>query len=326
MIISRTPMRITLGGGGTDLPSFYSKYGGFVVTMAIDKYIYLTLKSDNFENKVKLRYSQIEIVDDASELKNTRAKEALLFHNLNSSVEINTCADLPSNTGLGSSGSFLVGLLNSIREYKRFGSNPEILANEACNIEINRLNEPVGKQDQYIASYGGIRILDIDKSGYVNVKNLKISQSTIKEFLSKMHVYYLNVKRDASDVLQEQQQLKGNTEDLLKIIKDYGYKTVDTLESGNFHQYGIMMDEYWKLKKQLSSKISIGSVDSIYDTLKSDYNVLGGKIIGAGGGGFLCLYIDKNPNALEEKMKTCGYKKLEYNTDFYGSKIMANLI
>lgn len=326
MIISRTPMRITLGGGGTDLPSFYSKYGGFVVTMAIDKYIYLTLKPDNFENKIKFRYSQIECVDHANDLKNTRAKNALLYHNLVSSVEINSCADLPSNTGLGSSGTFLVGLLNSIREYKRLGSSPTILADEACDIEINIMKEPVGKQDQYIASYGNLRILDIDKTGFVNVKSLNISNSNIKEFLSKMHVYYLNVKRDASDVLIEQQQLKGNTEQLLLSIKEYGYKTVEILESGNFYQYGIMMDKYWQLKKQLSSKISIGSVDNIYASLKEDYNVLGGKIIGAGGGGFLCLYVDKNPELLEQKMKTCGYKKLEYNMDYFGSKIMANLL
>ncbi len=324
MIVSRTPMRITLGGGGTDLPSFYSKYGGFVVTMAIDKYIYLTLKPDNFENKIKFRYSQIEVVNSSDELKNTRAKNALMYHNILSSIEINSCADLPSNTGLGSSGTFLVGLLHSIREYKNIGYSPKILAEEACDIEINIMKEPVGKQDQYIAAYGEMQILQIDTAGNVDVRPLKIKNT--KEFLSKMHVYYLNVKRDASDILQEQQQLKGNSENLLQIIKEYGHKTVEILESGNFHQYGIMMDEYWKLKKQLSYKISIGAVDSMYDLLKSDYNVLGGKIIGAGGGGFLCLYVDKNPDLLEKKMETCGYKKLDYNLDLYGSKIMANII
>jgi D-glycero-alpha-D-manno-heptose-7-phosphate kinase len=324
MIISRTPLRITLGGGGTDLPSFYSKHGGLVVSMAIDKYIYLTYKPDHFEKQLKLRYSQIEIVNDVSELKNHRAKEALLIHKINNSCEINSCADLPSNTGLGSSGSFLVGTLNCIREYKKLNREPHILAEEACDIEINRLKEPVGKQDQYIAAYGGIKILNIDTEGKVNVEDLKLNQSLINNFVSHLCVYYLNIKRDASEILSDQQKLKGNSEDILKIVKEHGLKTISYLREGDFISYGSLMDEYWQLKKQLSNKISVPIVDNIYEHTKKYFNVLGGKIIGAGGGGFLLLYCPNNQDKLDAFMNDNGFPRLHFGLDNHGSMILGN--
>lgn len=324
MIISRTPLRITLGGGGTDLPSFYTKHGGLVVSMAINKYIYITYKPDYFEKQLKLRYSTIEIVNHASELKNHRAKEALSIHGINNSCEINSCADLPSNTGLGSSGSFLVGTLNCIREYKRLNREPHILAEEACDIEINRLKEPVGKQDQYIAAYGGIKILNIDKTGNVNVESLLLNNSLINNFISHLCVYYLNIKRDASEVLSDQQKLKGNSEEVLKIVKEHGLKTIEYLTKGDFNAYGLLMDEYWQLKKQLSSKISIPIVDEIYEYTKKNYEVLGGKIIGAGGGGFLLLYCPNNQNKLDDFMAKQGFPRLHFNIDNHGSMILGN--
>lgn len=278
MIISRTPLRITIGGGGTDLPSFYTKHGGFVISMAINKYIYITLKPDEFEKYLKLRYSQIEIVDDVTELKNHRAKELLLFHGIHNSIEIDTCADLPSNTGLGSSGTFLVGLSNIVREHKRINREPSVLAEEACYIEIDRLNEPVGKQDQYIAAFGGLKILDIDKTGIVTVKEVNIKYSDLKLFLSHIHLYYTNVKRDASEILLDQKQLKGNSEETLLKVKEQAYKVLDILETGNFREYGLLLDDYWKLKKTLSNKISISEIDIIYDEVKSKFGVLGGKV------------------------------------------------
>lgn len=324
MIISRTPLRITIGGGGTDLPSFYSKHGGYVISLAIDKYIYITYKPDFFEKNLKLRYSQIEIVDDVSELKNHRAKDLLQLHNIKNSCEINTCADLPSNTGLGSSGSFLVGLSNVVREYKRLNREPKILAEEACHVEIDRLNEPVGKQDQYIAAFGGLKILDIKTNGVVDVKEVNISKSDLKIFLSHIHLYYTNVKRDASDILIEQKQLKGNSEDILIKVKEYGHKTLELIESGNFKEYGILLDDYWKLKKGLSSKISSSEVDDIYDTVKENFGVLGGKIVGAGGGGFLLLFTDRNHHQLEDFMGDKGYQRLHFDIDELGSTILGN--
>lgn len=324
MILSRTPLRITIAGGGTDLPSFYSKHGGYVVSMAINKYIYLTYKQDFFEKDLKLRYSQIEIVKNVNQLKNHRAKEALTIHGITNGCEINSCADLPSNTGLGSSGSFLVGLLNLIRAHKKLNIEPKIIAEEACDIEINRLNEPVGKQDQYIAAFGGLKIFEIDKNGNVSVSQLKINENTLKELISNTCIYFLNVKRDASDVLVDQKNLKGNSEELLKIIKTQAYQTIDFLNKSDLDSYGRLMDDYWNLKKQLSNKISIPLVDEVYETTKKDYNVLGGKIIGAGGGGFLMLYCNKNHLKLDQFMESSGYSRLHFNIDNFGSTILGN--
>ena len=324
MIISRTPLRITIGGGGTDLPSFYSNHGGFVISLAINKYIYITYKPDDFEKNLKLRYSKIEIVDDSSELKNHRAKEMLLYHGIKNSCEINTCADLPSNTGLGSSGSFLVGLSNVIREYKRLNREPKILAEDACHVEIDLLNEPVGKQYQYIAAFGGLKTLDIEKNGNVIVGDVNITYSNLKLFLSHIHLYYTNVKRDASEILTDQKQLKGNSEEILKKVKEQGYQTLKILESGNFREYGLLLDDYWKLKRGLSDKISFPEVDSIYETVKERFGVLGGKISGAGGGGFLLLFVEKNHIELEKFMEEKNYKRLHFDIDGQGSKILGN--
>jgi D-glycero-alpha-D-manno-heptose-7-phosphate kinase len=324
MIISRTPLRITISGGGTDLPSFYEKNEGYVISLAINKYIYISLKPDEFEKNLKLRYSQIEIVNDASELKNHRAKSLLKLHNIDNSIEINTCADLPSNTGLGSSGSFLVGLSNVIREFKKINHEPKTLAEEACDVEINLLKEPVGKQDQYIAAFGGLKILDISKNGNVKVKDINISKSKIKKFLSNIHLYYTNVKRDASDILKEQKELKGNSEEILKEIKKQSHETVKILENCNFKEYGLMLDRYWKLKKKLSNKISLSEIDYIYEIVKKDFEVLGGKIVGAGGGGFLLLFTEKNHVELENFMNKNNYQKLEFDIDESGSKIIGN--
>ena len=324
MIVSRTPLRITIGGGGTDLPSFYEKHGGFVLSMAINKYIYITFKPDDFEPLLKLRYSQIEIVDHVSQLKHHRAKEALIMHGIENGCEINSCADIPSNTGLGSSGTFLVGLLNAIREHRRLDHGPHVLAEEACNIEINRLGEPVGKQDQFIAAYGGLKILRIQPDGQVNVGCPDMSYSDLQHFLTNVHVYYLNIKRDASDILSDQKSLKGNSEDILKTVKQFGYESLIMLENGQFDDYGYQLDEYWQLKKKLSNKISIGAVDKLYERLKDNFAVLGGKIIGAGGGGFFMLYVQRHHQQVEEYMATQGYKRLHYNLDDRGSTICGN--
>jgi D-glycero-alpha-D-manno-heptose-7-phosphate kinase len=326
LIISRTPFRITLGGGGTDLPSFYSENGGHVITMAIDKYIYITLKPNCFEPQLKLRYNITEIVNNASQLTHTRAKESLLLHKLNNNCEINSCADLPANSGMGSSGSYLVGLLNCIREYKRLSREPTILAEEACKIEINKLQEPVGKQDQYIAAFGGIKILNISTSGKVLVKNVNITQGDLISFLSNIHVYHLNFERSASEVLADQQKNKSNSNKLLKIVKEQSYEILNMLETSNFDSYGFILDKYWQVKKQLSTKISIPFVDEIYEYVKKEYGVLGGKIIGAGGGGFLMLYTPKNNKNLDKFMFEKNCKKLFFNIDRQGSSILGNFI
>lgn len=322
MIVTRTPFRFTIGGGGTDLPSYYSRNGGFVVSMAIDKYLYITLKPDTIENRIKMRYSVIENVANVTELKHDRARYALLHHGINSGFEINTCADISSNSGLGSSGSFLVGLLNAIREHKRSNTEPSILAEEACHIEIDQMGEPVGKQDQYIAAFGGMTVFDISKEGKVSTRSVKISDSDLYLFISNLQVYSLDTFRSASDILSEQNKMTTSTESILNTVKEYGYKSLDFVESCNFDEYGILMDKYWQLKKQLSSKITVGKFDEIYDEVKRDHNVLGGKIIGAGGGGFLMLYVNKNHSRLEQFMKSRGFWRLPFGIDKIGSKVL----
>ena len=326
MILTRTPFRFTLGGGGTDLPSYYSKNGGFVVSMAIDKYLYITLKPDMIENRLKMRYSDIENVSDVSELKHDRARYALLHHGINSGIEINTCSDISSNSGLGSSGSFLVGFLNAIREFKRMNHEPSVLAEEACMIEIDQMREPVGKQDQYIAAYGGVTVFEISKDGSVMVRPVNITETNLTLFLSNIQIYSLDTFRNASEILSEQNKLSSNTESILNTVKEYGYKSLEYIETSNFDEYGLLMDKYWNIKKQLSSKISVGKFDSIYEELKHDYSVLGGKIIGAGGGGFLMVYVNKNHSSVEQFMKSRGFWRLPFGIDKNGSKVLGNFI
>lgn len=326
MIITRSPFRFTLGGGGTDIPSYYERNGGLVISMAIDKYMYLTLKPDYFENLYKLRYSEIEIVDHPSKLIHSRARESLIVHGIDKGLEINSCSDLSANSGLGSSGTFLVGLLKALREYKQMDSSPETIAEEACHIEIDILKEPVGKQDQYISAFGGIKIFEIEKSGKVHVKKLNVSKYDFDMFLKNVHVYSINVQRSASTILKEQQQLSNNNEHVLNIIKDYGYKTIDILENKNYDDYGILLDSYWSYKKQLSNKISLSFIDEIYEEVRKNFNVLGGKIIGAGGGGFLMLYINKDHDKLEQFMKKLKMWKLPYSVDYTGSRVLGNFL
>lgn len=326
MIVTRTPFRITLGGGGTDIPSYYQHDGGLVATMAIDQYVYITLKPDSFEKLCKLRYSEIEIVSDLQDLKNVRAREALLMHSLKE-VEINSCADLSCRSGLGSSGSFLVGLLKAIREYKQLDNSPATIAEEACTIEIDKLGEPVGKQDQYIAAFGGIRVLEITKDGVVDVHGLNIDHQSL---IQNMHVYSLNIQRNASEVLSDQQKMgnlhDGKTKQTLDVIKEFGHRSIELLLRSDFDKYGLLLDEYWREKKKLSPKVSVRIVDKIYETVKLAYGVLGGKIIGAGGGGFLLLYTNQRHNELEKYMKTVGLQRLRYTVSHTGSTVLGNFL
>lgn len=288
--------------------------------MAIDKYLYITIKPDSFDRKYKLRYSQVEIVENIYDLKHTRAKEALFLHEVGP-VEINTCADLQSNSGMGSSGSFLVGLLKALREYKGADSSPMILADEACKIEIDVLKEPVGKQDQYIAAYGDVRIFQILKDGTVQVGKIE----GVEDLIPNMRVYSLNQFRNASDILSDQQKNACGVRKVLDKVKDFGYKTIHLLNCCKYDEYGLLLDEYWQLKKQLSLKISLPIVDDIYEEVKKNYNVLGGKIIGAGGGGFLLLYVPEGHEKLDRFMSCLGMKRLNYSIGS-GSKLLGNFL
>lgn len=322
MIITRAPMRICLAGGGTDLRTFSELHDTIVLSMAIDKYVYITMKKNCLDDSLRLQYSKTEVVEDVSLLEHDRARTTLDLYRIRNGYEITSIADLPSNTGLGSSSTYLVALLTAMRTEKRMDISPQTLAQEACRIEIDLLKEPIGIQDQYISAYGGIREIEIEQN-YPWVKDVNIPINGINSFINNAHMYYLNVRRSASDVLKEQNS--GKSEKTLLKIRDMAYKFKEALEKQNFDDYGLLLDEYWQEKKKLSNKVSISAVDEIYDLVKKEYNVLGGKIVGAGGGGFLMLYCNKDHMKLENFMNSLGYKRMLYQPDYRGARVVAEV-
>jgi len=332
MIATKTPFRITLGGGGTDLPSFYKKHGGFILAMGIDKYMYVMLNRPIVEKRIILHYTKSESVEHASQLKHELAREALKLHEIDSGLEISSLADIPASTGLGSSSCYLVGLLTALHAYKKNYTSLNQIAEEACQIELEILSKGIGKQDQYMAAFGGMTILEIAKDGQVQVRPLHLTSWSIAELVSNCHVYYLQKKRDAMEMLQEQNEgmIKDSprhvqVEENLLRIKELGIQILKAIENGDFDRFGYLMDSHWQSKKLLSNKISSDEVDQLYETVKKEYGVLGGKIIGAGGGGFLMLYAPDKKKDLTRYMQKKGYFRLPYSIEFEGSKVVANL-
>ncbi len=332
MIVSRTPFRVTLGGGGTDLPSFYEKHGGMILAMGLDKYMYVCMNRPLVEKRIILHYTKSESVEHVSELKHELAREAFRLHGIEHSMEVTSLADIPASTGLGSSSCYLVGLLVALHAYRKDYISLQSIAEEACHIELEVLKKGIGKQDQYMAAYGGMTVLDIAKDGKVKVRQLALSTWAIAELVSNCHIYYLQKKRDAVQMLEDQNQAmkketktRSQVEDSLLNIKDLGHRILKSVEEGDFDNFGLLMDEHWKNKKKLSDKISFKEVDDLYELVKKDHGVLGGKIIGAGGGGFLMLYTPKNGKQLTEFMMGKGYARLNYNVEFEGSKVVTDL-
>jgi D-glycero-alpha-D-manno-heptose-7-phosphate kinase len=333
VIVTRTPFRVTLGGGGTDLPSYYGEHGGFIFAMGLDKYMYVIVNRPTVGSKVRLHYSQSEVVDDVSELRHELAREALRAHGIRYAFEVSSIADLPAGTGLGSSSCYLVGLLNALHHDRRDYVPLQALAEEACHIELEILQQPIGKQDQYLATYGGLTVLDIARDGTVVVRQLRPSSSDISEFVAHTHIYYTGAQRDAREVLRDQNvamQKKesanhGRVADSLHRIKDLGYRILEAVENSNFDAWGEMLHEHWQHKKQLSAKISLSKVDAIYDEVRERFGVLGGKIIGAGGGGFLMLYTPTHHAQLERFMEQHGMSRMHYTVEPEGTKVVAQM-
>lgn len=333
MIITRTPFRITLGGGGTDLPSYYSEFGGFVFSITIDKYMYINLNTPIVDDLIRIKYSKYEEVGDVEEVQHELAREALKLMGIKNSVEIQSMADIPAGTGLGSSGCYLAGLLNALHCYKNVPASQQELAEEACFIEINVLKHPVGKQDQYTAAFGGFTILNIGKTGIVKVDRPKISEDTIDELESALMIYYTHTSRSTVEILKEQskavQDDKSATHkevlDSLHQIKEIGYKTLDSICSGNLDEFGKLMDAHWRAKKKLSKKVTNSGIDDLYE-LGIANGALGGKILGAGGGGFMLFYCPKEQqSSLTNAMTNVGMRRMRFKFDFDGSKIMVNV-
>lgn len=334
MIVTRTPFRVTLGGGGTDLPSYYNLHGGFIFAMALDKFMYVMVNRPIVGHKIRLHYSQSEVVDHVSELRHELAREALRAHGIENSFEVGSIADLPAGTGLGSSSCYLVGLLNALHHDRRDYVPLQTLAEEACHIELNILKEGIGKQDQYMATFGGLTVLDITPAGAVNVRQLRPSSSDIAEFVAHTHIYYTGAQRDAREVLSDQNAAMKQTaenvdharvSDSLHRIKDLGYRILESVEDANFDRWGELLHEHWESKKRMSKKISLRVVDEVYDEVRQRFGVLGGKIIGAGGGGFLMLYCPTHHGQLEKYMMERGMPRMHYTIEPEGTKVVVQM-
>lgn len=332
MIVTRTPFRVTLGGGGTDLPSFYRRHGGFIFAMGIDKYMYIMVNPPIVDRKIRLHYSRSEVVDDVSDLKHELAREALRLHGFRDAMEISSMADLPDGTGLGSSGAYLVGLLTALHHYRRDYVSLQTIAEEACHIELDILNKGVGKQDQYMAAFGGLTVLDIEPDGEVHVRSVNIAASSLDGFVANTHLYYTGQRRSAVDVLAEQNGalLGAASENGARVtgslleIRSIGERVLAAVESEDFDAWGALLHEHWLHKKRLSERISLTEVDGIYEHVRSEFGVLGGKLVGAGGGGFLMLYAPANHRALEAFMLSRGMPRLHYKIEQGGTKVIAD--
>lgn len=327
MIITRTPMRFPLGGGGTDLASYYSRFGCRMVSAAIDKYMYITVNRRICDDLVKVNYSKVELVDRPGELQHDLVREALPLVGVERAVEISSLADIPSGTGLGSSSAFLVGLLNALHILKGEQIPRQELAEEACVIEIDTLRKPIGKQDQYMAAFGGITILEIDTKGGVTVSPARISHETIRELEHNILVFYTGIRRESLDILGHQKKATeeddGAVLDRLHRIRDIGLEVIAALEAEDLHRFGELLDAHWNAKKGLSGKISTDRIDRWYARAR-EFGALGGKIMGAGGGGFFMFYCEKNRSGFRKAMREEGLREVPYKFDMEGSRALVN--
>ena len=324
MIISRSPLRISLGGGGTDVPSYYENHGGYLLAAAINKYVYVTVMRP-FTEGIYLKYSEIENVKNIAEVKHPIIKESLKHMNLNTpQIEITTLADIPSGTGLGSSGSFTTALIKSLYAHYRKNIQPHELAELACEIEISKLHEPIGKQDQYIAAFGGITEFFFHKDGTVSSNPLSLDINTVHELEDNLLLFFTGISRSAGTILKDQvEKSLSNEESMIENLhftKNLGFRSKEALLSGNTQKYGELLHEHWEHKKARSKNISNDFINEIYTTaLKS--GAIGGKLVGAGGGGFLMFYA-QDKDRLREKMVKKGLEEVRFQFDFEGTKVI----
>jgi D-glycero-alpha-D-manno-heptose-7-phosphate kinase len=329
MIITRTPFRVTLGGGGTDLPSFYQEHGGFILAAAIDKYMFLNVNAPIVDDKIRVRYTNSEMVDHVDDVKHTLAREALRHFGVTRGIEIVSIADIPAGTGLGSSSSYLVGLLNALHTLLQDQATPQKLAEEACRIELEVLKKPIGKQDQYMAAFGGLTALDIDPDGRVCVTRLDLDVDLMESLEHNILMFYTNEMRDATAILKKQDSATRTKDKTvvksLHEIKDIGLEISDAISKGNLRRFGELLDVHWQSKKRLAEGISNPQIDAWYELAKQN-GAIGGKISGAGGGGFLMLYCEENKPRLREALRAAGLRELKFRFDFEGSKVVFDVV
>ncbi|MGD0198490.1 MAG: galactokinase [Solirubrobacteraceae bacterium] len=320
VILSRAPLRISLGGGGTDLPSYYSKYGGFLVAGAIDKYVYM-LTHTVFQQRFRMKYAQMEEVDTAGEIRHPIMREAISRHWHGNPLEIAIVADVPAGTGMGSSGSFGVALLKGLAHARCTSITPAALAEQACEIEIDVLGEPVGKQDPYVAAHGGICAYTFNDDGTVEVEPLEIEPATLRLLRERLLLFYTGGARSASQVLSDQDERTkvGDTAMLenLHKTKEIGLLSRDLLLAGDLDAYAELMHEHWQNKRRRSEGMATARVDELY-TLARRSGAIGGKLVGAGGGGFLLVYA-RNPSDTRQAMLAAGAPELAFDFEFQGA-------
>jgi D-glycero-alpha-D-manno-heptose-7-phosphate kinase len=324
MIITRSPLRISLGGGGTDLPSYYRQHTGFVIAAAIDKHVCITTHQ-TFVPELIIKYSRLERVNDIDQVQHPIIREALRLVGMDGkSLEITSMADIPAGTGLGSSGSFTTALLKALHIHQKNLVHPHELAEQACSIEIDRLGEPIGKQDQYIAAFGGLTCFQFLPNDSVKAWPLKVDTDTLYNLEDNLLLFFTGYSRSASSILKEQDSKSRRHEqemvDNLHFVKDLGFQSKEALERGDLHRFADLMKVHWQRKKERSGAMSNTNIDRWYQ-LAMENGAMGGKLIGAGGGGFLMFYAEEKKR-LRQTMTAEGLREVRFGFDFEGTKVI----
>jgi D-glycero-alpha-D-manno-heptose-7-phosphate kinase len=324
MIITRSPLRISLGGGGTDLPSYYREHGGFLIAGAIDKFVYITLH-ETFVPEIIVRYSKMEVVRRAEEIQHPIVREALAVVPIEDPhFEVTSMSDIPAGTGLGSSGSFTTALLSALHTYRRNHVTQREIAEQACHIEIDVLGEPIGKQDQYIAAFGGITAFTFQPDGHVDVEPLRIPPATVHRLEDGLAMFFTGYTRNASEILKDQdvrsRQKDQEMIENLHLVKRLGFESKAALEAGDLRAFGELMHVHWERKRSRSTGMSNREIDRYYQLARAN-GAIGGKLIGAGGGGFLVFYTEDKAR-LSRAMAEAGLREVRFRFDFGGNRVM----
>ena len=322
MIVVQTPLRISFFGGGTDFRAFFMEEGGCVLSSAIDKYIFVTIK-ERFDRKLRIGYTQTEMVDEIDQIHHELIREALRLARIDRGVEITTMGDIPSEgSGLGSSSTVTVGSLHAMYAYLGEIIPAERLAREACEIEIEILKRPIGIQDQYIAAYGGLRFFEFLPNGQVTAEKVKLSSEAQRALNNNFMLFFTGVSRDSSSILKEQASNLKDRLNELREIKQMAYEARCAIETENFDALGVLLHQSWELKKRLAGTISNGQINEMYETARRA-GAVGGKIAGAGGGGFLLVYV---PFECQNKVRTAlqGLQELPFRLEADGTKVIFN--
>lgn len=321
MILSRTPLRVSFAGGGSDLPTYYTKHGGAVLSTTIDKYIYIAVHRYFYPNQSLLKYSKTELVHNNDEIQHPLFRECMKLVNV-SGLDISSMADIPAGTGLGSSSAFTVSLLNVLHAYKHEAVSAEYLASTACEIEINRLGDPIGKQDQYAAAYGGLNFIRFNYDGSVDVQKIVMDPAVKAQLERNLILLYTGTKHSASAILKEQgkEMQRLDKQQAMHKMVDMAYELKDVLEHNQIDDFGRILNEGWLLKRSLANSISNPLVDNLYDQ-GMEAGALGGKLLGAGGAGFVLFYCPENKQESFRKQMS-AYTEMPFKFENYGSKII----